>query len=153
LKSLFGLVPGSTAGTQGGVVFPSLGANYGLIYYNESTGRFTITSNSPGTVTVEVIPLLTVTGGIQVGGNDSTSQVYWIRGFAATAGLGCSADGVLNLTNGGSGGAALEFTEVAVPAAPAANKGRLYCKDNGSGKTQLVMRFPTGVEQVIATEP
>lgn len=39
------------------------------------------------------------------------------------------------------------------PAAPAANTGRLYFKDNGSGKTQLVVRFPTGAVQVIATEP
>jgi hypothetical protein len=46
-----------------------------------------------------------------------------------------------------------EGDEIADPAAPAANKGRLYFKDNGSGKTQLVARFPTGAVQVIATEP
>ena len=39
------------------------------------------------------------------------------------------------------------------PAAPATNFGRFYFKDNGSGKTQLVARFPTGAVQVIATEP
>jgi hypothetical protein len=39
------------------------------------------------------------------------------------------------------------------PAAPAANSGVLYFRDNGSGKTQLVVRFPTGAVQVIATEP
>lgn len=46
-----------------------------------------------------------------------------------------------------------EFTERADPSAPAANKARLYSKDNGGGKTQLVVRFPTGAVQVIATEP
>jgi len=46
-----------------------------------------------------------------------------------------------------------EGDEIADPAAPAANKGRLYFKDNGAGKTQLVVRFPTGAVQVIATEP
>jgi hypothetical protein len=46
-----------------------------------------------------------------------------------------------------------EGTEIADPAAPAADKGRLYFKDNGSAKTQLVVRFPTGAVQVIATEP
>jgi hypothetical protein len=46
-----------------------------------------------------------------------------------------------------------EFTEIADAAAPSANRGRLYTRDNGSGKTQLVVRFPTGAIQVIATEP
>lgn len=45
------------------------------------------------------------------------------------------------------------LTEISDPAAPAANKAKLYSKDNGSGKTQLVVRFPTGAVQVIATEP
>lgn len=39
------------------------------------------------------------------------------------------------------------------PAAPAANTGLLYLRDNGAGKRQLVARFPTGAVQVIATEP
>lgn len=43
--------------------------------------------------------------------------------------------------------------EIADPAAPAANTGILYFRDNGAGKTQLVARFPTGAVQVIATEP
>jgi hypothetical protein len=29
----------------------------------------------------------------------------------------------------------------------------LYAKDNGSGKTQLVVRFASGAVQVLATEP
>jgi hypothetical protein len=39
------------------------------------------------------------------------------------------------------------------PAAPASNNARLYVRDNGAGKTQLVARFPTGAVQVVATEP
>lgn len=54
-----------------------------------------------------------------------------------------------NLNMGGY----IQATEIADPAAPAANTGLLYFKDNGAGKTQLVARFPTGVVQVIATEP
>lgn len=45
------------------------------------------------------------------------------------------------------------FTEVADPAAPAANLGILYIRDNGAGKSQLCIRFNTGAVQVIATEP
>ena len=46
----------------------------------------------------------------------------------------------------------VEFVESA-PAPGAANTGRLYVEDNGSGKTRLVVVFNSGVAQVIATEP
>lgn len=53
-----------------------------------------------------------------------------------------------------SGTGVIQFSERAADAgAPASNKVRIYAKDNGSGKTQLVARFPTGAVQVIATEP
>lgn len=45
-----------------------------------------------------------------------------------------------------------ELTEQADPSAPAANKCRLYAKDNGAGKTQLVALFPTGTAVEIAVE-
>ena len=45
------------------------------------------------------------------------------------------------------------FFEQTDPAAPAANEALLYARDNGSGKTQLCVRFPTGAVQVLATEP
>ena len=54
--------------------------------------------------------------------------------------------------NGVADGVVL-FTEVADPAAPATDNARLYARDNGAGKTQIVVRFPTGAIQVIATEP
>jgi hypothetical protein len=47
----------------------------------------------------------------------------------------------------------IEGVEIADPAAPAANRGRLYFRDNGAGKTQLAVRFPSGAVQVLATEP
>jgi len=47
----------------------------------------------------------------------------------------------------------VDLPEISAPAAPDANTGRLYVRDNGAGKTQLVIRFPTGAVQVIATEP
>jgi len=62
---------------------------------------------------------------------------------------------VVPLDSSGSAqvGGHMEMTEISAPAAPAANKGRLYVRDNGAGKTQLVVLFPTGAVQVIATEP
>lgn len=47
----------------------------------------------------------------------------------------------------------LEFLEQTDPTAPASNRAILYSKDNGAGKTQLCVRFPTGAVQVLATEP
>jgi hypothetical protein len=47
----------------------------------------------------------------------------------------------------------LVFTEETAPAAPAANKCVLFLRDNGSGKTQLCARFPTGAIQQVAIEP
>jgi hypothetical protein len=37
--------------------------------------------------------------------------------------------------------------------APVANRARLFVRDNGAGKTQLCVRFHTGVVKVLATEP
>lgn len=43
--------------------------------------------------------------------------------------------------------------ELGVLGAPESNTAHLYIQDDGSGKTQLVVRFATGAEQVLATEP
>ncbi len=47
----------------------------------------------------------------------------------------------------------LLYTERTDPAAPAINQAVVYARDNGSGKTQLCVRFNTGAVQVIATQP
>lgn len=48
----------------------------------------------------------------------------------------------------------IEETELSAdPAAPAANKVRIFCKDNGSGKTQLMAIFNTGAAQQLAIQP
>lgn len=46
-----------------------------------------------------------------------------------------------------------EMPEISAPSAPAANKGRLFMRDNGSGKSQLCVRFNSGAVQVLATQP
>lgn len=50
-------------------------------------------------------------------------------------------------------GGAQEMIEITAPAAGATNSARLFARDNGSGKTQLAVRFATGAIQVLATEP
>jgi hypothetical protein len=47
-----------------------------------------------------------------------------------------------------------EIIEVTLePPAPAANRARLFLRDNGGGKTQLCVKFSTGAVQVISTQP
>ncbi len=47
----------------------------------------------------------------------------------------------------------VEMDEITAPSAPAGNQARLYCIDNGLGKTQLCVRFSSGAVQVLATQP
>lgn len=78
-------------------------------------------------------PTLQISGDVQIGNTLLTPRVSML----ATDGTGV-----------------LRFAEQTVdPAAPSANQARLFARDNGSGKTQLCIRFATGAVQVIATEP
>lgn len=62
--------------------------------------------------------------------------------------------GVIQIPASGTTGGFFEMNELSGDAAAgAANTARLFVRDNGSGKTQLVVRFNTGAVQVIATEP
>jgi hypothetical protein len=54
-------------------------------------------------------------------------------------------------TDAGTGGIYL-LTERADPAAPAANTVKIYCKDNGANKTQVVALFATGAAVAMATQ-
>jgi len=47
----------------------------------------------------------------------------------------------------------IQGQETATPSAPPANGYIVYATDSGGGKTRLMVRFNTGAEQVIATEP
>ncbi|MGE9270037.1 MAG: hypothetical protein ACQKBU_04475 [Verrucomicrobiales bacterium] len=47
----------------------------------------------------------------------------------------------------------IDLEEVVVPPNPSPDTARIYAKDNGSGKTQLIARFSDGSEVVIATQP
>jgi len=64
-----------------------------------------------------------------------------------------TAAGILALTDTATGGGSFEMTEVTAPAAPGANKVRIYAEDNGSGKTRLMALFASGAAQQIAIEP
>jgi hypothetical protein len=100
-----------------------------------------------GTAADQFLTLLTAGEFTMLAGSDSVVQ--------SATDLDVVAGGTLTLSGGPAThiGDFIDMTEVAAPAAPASNEGRIYMRDNGGGKTQLVVRFPTGAVQVIATEP
>ncbi len=51
------------------------------------------------------------------------------------------------------GASYVELAEIADPLAPSTDKGRLYVRDSAGNKSQLVVLFPSGASQIIATEP
>jgi len=60
---------------------------------------------------------------------------------------------ILPLKDGSGNAAALQFLERGSdPSAPASSTAILYLRDNGSGKAQLCIQFPTGSPVVIVTE-
>lgn len=61
---------------------------------------------------------------------------------------GSSARSTLDLKNG-----VITLDEAFDPSAPASGSCCIYARNNGSGKTQLCVRFATGAVQVLATEP
>ena len=79
----------------------------------------------------------------------SESGIGWGDGVSSTADAAIQrlSAGIMTITG------AFKFTEQTDPSAPAANGATLYARDNGSGKTQLCVRFATGAVQVLATEP
>lgn len=88
----------------------------------------------------------------------STSMVSWGAGVPQINTLDTavcrSAAGVVGVRGSSfTTGGALEFIEQTAPAAPSADRVRLYAQDNGAGKTQLMALFNTGAAQQVAIEP
>ena len=103
-------------------------------YNNNSTGMF---SDAASTIKFSTAGVTALTL--------DASQNATFAGVASVYGI--------NMTNGDNTKGFLQGIEIADAPAPAANTGRLYFRDNGGGKTQLVVRFNTGAVQVVATEP
>ena len=47
----------------------------------------------------------------------------------------------------------IDFKEHSTPPVPTADHAQLFLRDNGAGKSQLVVQFPSGTVQVVVTEP
>lgn len=88
---------------------------------------------------------------------NSADGCIGFSGSAANMGdvaIGRADTALMKLVNApASEGAGIEFKEMTAPSAGGSNTARLFCRDNGSGKSQLCVIFATGAIQVIATEP
>lgn len=124
-----------------GLIFGDAGsAQGGRFLYRHNSNRFEFAING-------------VNRAFWYGNSLDFQQAYTIS--TSTGNLTLNPAGDVSLTDNNllQGTAFIEQGEIADPAAPAANSARFYTKDNGAGKTQLVVRFPTGAVQILATEP
>lgn len=124
--------------------------------------------NKSGTEDITGVWRFSAASAVFDGNVEFNNPMYGSFGSAATPGYAFDGDpdtgvyraaaNTLGLVTGGVdylqlGAGFLEFqAEISDPAAPAANKARLYIRDTG-GKTELVARFPTGAIQQVAIEP
>jgi len=89
--------------------------------------------------------LFSAVDGIALGGTVSSPTACW-RSTTATVAL-------LNGSSTSTVGGTMELIEMTAPSAPAADRVRIYAKDNGAGKTQLMALFSSGAEQEVAIQP
>lgn len=138
-----GTEKGLTAGTARALEFQTDGTTRLTISTDgivTTSGAFN-SSNKSGVNTAGYL-------GSWVGGRIGfTNSAGWFASVLLDTYISRSEAGVLAITS------AAELTEMTAPAAPAANKVRIYAEDDGAGKTRLMALFATGVAQQLAIEP
>jgi len=117
----------------------------------QPNGAFYWFDGGPGGTPIGAIGIAAASGpyifswlnGIQT--RDLLSWSEWVR-------IGTDGVAILDLTGIRFQGT-FDFVEQAAPPSPPSNTARVFSRDNGSGKTQLCVVFPTGAVQVLATQP
>lgn len=147
-------------------------SNYERGFVRWSGNEFLVGTEAAGTGTVRILKFQTSQSILFVAGgsigklfagtlerNASGVHLTWSNstnaqtGITSDIGLKRGAAGVLQVSNGSTGGGSVEFVEQTAPAAPSANNVRIYAEDDGAGKTRLMALFATGAAQQIAIEP
>jgi hypothetical protein len=128
-------------------------SNYERGYKRFVSNNFDIGTEAAGTGTVRNVQIRAGTQNWVFNANGGTTFPANSISVLSSFTIGRAA-GVLTLFNENqTSGSAFEYVEQTAPAAPAANRVRVYAEDNGSGKTRLMALFPTGAAQQIAIEP
>lgn len=96
--------------------------------------------------------IIDITAGLNASGAFPSSQIN-TDNTVRTVTLGAVGRLQVGASLGLVGTGYIEAAEISDPSAPAANTALVYVRDNGGGKSQFVVRFPTGAIQVVATEP
>ena len=113
------------------------------MFSNDISGIKVAEFNNTGIPSSSQTGIGSTTGDMYYNALTNDSHFFRING---TTEVEIDADGI-DIRNGW-----LELEERTAPSG-LSNHARIYAKDNGSGKTQLVVIFGSGAEQVIATEP
>lgn len=89
-----------------------------------------------------------------VGGSGGFLRLRSLQNKVESAtGLDVDSNGDVKITGKAGLAGYMDIAEIAGVPTPAPDFARLYARDNGSGKTQLVVQFSTGALQILATEP
>jgi hypothetical protein len=89
-----------------------------------------------------------------VGGSGGFLRLRSLQDKVESAtGLDIDDNGDVKITGNAGLAGYMDIDEISGVPSPAPDFARLYARDNGSGKTQLVVQFSTGALQILATEP
>lgn len=158
--SRFSGAPTATVTVSGGAVTAVAITQAGLGFYAADTILTASAATIGGTGSGFSVPVTALTGAT----SSNNTLVGYQAGYLQTEGsnniaIGASAnlDSLTGSNQINVGGVYFHdrfvYVERTDPAAPAVNSAVVYARDNGSGKTQLCVRFNTGAVQVISTEP
>lgn len=129
--------------------------NFMLIGHNVQTGALdsdVVLKNSSGLRSVNNAG--TTSANYQIRSASSDSWIYGVPSSTADHVFAFAGTNRMQFEEENGAAVVRILGEVSAdPANPAANQARLYLKDNGAGKTQLMVRFGTGAAQILATEP
>lgn len=123
---------GSQRIVQGATMYDD---TFGISWNNGTTVDVTLTRTGTNRITVGSGALTPNSGNLDVIDTLRTGQ------------------GPLNTEVNINGAGFIQMREISAPVAPAGDRGNIFMRDNGSGKTQLCVRFSSGAIQVIATQP
>ncbi len=93
----------------------------------------------------------TFSGDVTVSGEAEFTNDFTCSGDAIFSGTAGFSDAV-TFSSTAKSSSYFDLEEISDPSNPPADTARIYARDNGSGKTQLCVIFPTGSALVIATE-